>query len=71
MPCPALPDYVLQTEFGANQVVLRRSLGAAVPRFLLKVDAVIMTIPQAKGLEFNGERSLLSGSHSACFGGCV
>jgi hypothetical protein len=54
--CRHLP-LPLQTEFGANQVVLRRSLGAAVPRFLAKVDAVIMTIPQAKGLEFNGERA--------------
>ncbi|KAL4858033.1 TPR and ankyrin repeat-containing protein 1 [Chlorella vulgaris] len=42
-----------KTEFGANQVVLRRTLASSVPPFLRKIDAVIMTVPQAKGLEFN------------------
>ncbi|KAL4457799.1 hypothetical protein ABPG75_012664 [Micractinium tetrahymenae] len=42
-----------KTEFGANQVVLRRSLASEVPPFLAKIDAVVMTVPQAKGLEFN------------------
>lgn len=42
-----------KTEFGASQVVLRRTLASPVPHFLAKIDAVIMTIPQAKGLEFN------------------
>ncbi|EFN58513.1 hypothetical protein CHLNCDRAFT_140575 [Chlorella variabilis] len=42
-----------KTEFGANQVVLRRTLASPVPHFLAKIDAVVMTIPQAKGLEFN------------------
>eukprot|EP00887_Chlorella_sp_A99_P003743 scaffold7.g3743.t1 len=41
------------TEFGANQAVLVRSLSSAVPHFLRKVDAIVMTVPQAKGLEFN------------------
>jgi hypothetical protein len=36
--------------------VLRRSLASLVPRFLAKVDALVMTVPQAKGLEFNGAR---------------
>ena len=52
---PSLPlPGTEQTEFGANQVVLRRTLASPVPHFLAKIDAVVMTIPQAKGLEFNG-----------------
>lgn len=35
-------------------MVLRRTLASPVPHFLAKIDAVVMTIPQAKGLEFNG-----------------
>lgn len=31
-----------QTEFGASQVVLRRTLNSPVPHFLAKIDAVIM-----------------------------
>ncbi len=31
-----------QTEFGASQVVLRRTLASPVPHFLAKIDAVIM-----------------------------
>lgn len=38
----------------AAKVVLRRSLGAPVPPFLAKTGALVMTVPQAKGLEFNG-----------------
>lgn len=41
-------------------MVLRRTLASPVPHFLAKIDAVIMTIPQSKGLEFNdGEAAVL------------
>jgi hypothetical protein len=57
-----------KTEFGASQVVLRRTLASPVPHFLAKIDAVIMTIPQAKGLEFNdGEAAALGDDASATY----
>lgn len=38
------PDETLQTEFGANQVVLRRTLASPVPHFLSKIDTIIMCV---------------------------
>lgn len=42
-------------EFGANQVILVRSMAAVeqLPPEIRSSNALIMTIPQAKGLEFD------------------
>lgn len=44
-----------QVEFGANQVILVRSMAAVddLPPEIRNSNALIMTIPQAKGLEFD------------------
>lgn len=44
-----------QVEFGAHQVILVRSMAAVdqLPEEIRDSNAIIMTVPQAKGLEFD------------------
>jgi hypothetical protein len=48
-----------QVEFGAHQVVLVRSMDSVdrLPPGLRDSNALVLTVPQAKGLEFDGARS--------------
>ena len=49
----------MQVEFGAHQVILVRSMDSAaqLPEILSSSNALTMTVPQAKGLEFDDVRS--------------
>ncbi|KAK9854785.1 hypothetical protein WJX84_000152 [Apatococcus fuscideae] len=42
-----------QVEFGAHQVVLVREKGKQLPEALQQSKALVMTVPQSKGLEFD------------------
>ncbi|GFH16322.1 uncharacterized protein HaLaN_12717, partial [Haematococcus lacustris] len=45
----------MQVEFGANQVILVRSMQdkEKLPPEIQASNAIVMTVPQAKGLEFD------------------
>ncbi len=70
VPVPVPPTApTLQVEFGAHQVILVRSMAAVdqLPEEIRDSNAIIMTVPQAKGLEFDDVRRM-EGCWRACVG---